>query len=71
MIGLDTNVVVRYLVQDDPRQSPVATRIIDSLSETSRGFISIARLGEQAGCNSTITFDRRASERAGMQLISS
>lgn len=28
MIGLDTNVLVRYLVQDDPHQSPLATRAI-------------------------------------------
>jgi predicted nucleic-acid-binding protein len=130
MIGLDSNVVVRYLTQDDPVQSPLASKVIDSLNEARRGFISIvtlveiswvltraygverrllartierlldsaeltieradavrdviplanegadfgdaiiARLGEQAGCESTVTFDRRASERAGMQLIS-
>ncbi len=29
MIGLDTNVLVRYLVQDDPAQSAVASRVID------------------------------------------
>lgn len=29
MIGLDTNVVVRYLVQDDPKQSENANRIIE------------------------------------------
>lgn len=29
MIGLDTNVVVRYLVQDDPKQSALATRFIE------------------------------------------
>jgi predicted nucleic-acid-binding protein len=129
MIGLDTNVVVRYLVEDDPVQSPLASKVIDSLSEASRGFISIvtlveiswvltraygasrktlvgtiqgllesaeltieqseavratlplvaegadfsdaviARLGEQAGCEATVTFDRRAGEGAGMQLI--
>ena len=28
MIGIDTNVLVRHLVQDDPRQSRVATQII-------------------------------------------
>ena len=27
MIGLDTNVIVRYLVQDDPVQAEIATRI--------------------------------------------
>jgi predicted nucleic-acid-binding protein len=29
MIGLDTNVVVRYLVQDDPKQSEEANRLIE------------------------------------------
>lgn len=28
MIGIDTNVLVRHLVQDDPRQSRVATEVI-------------------------------------------
>lgn len=32
MIGLDTNVLVRYIVQDDPKQSPRATRLIASLT---------------------------------------
>jgi predicted nucleic-acid-binding protein len=39
MIGLDTNVIVRYLAQDDPVQSAVATRLIDSLSAETPGFI--------------------------------
>lgn len=29
MIALDTNVLVRYLVQDDPKQARVATRFIE------------------------------------------
>lgn len=30
MIGLDTNVLVRYLVRDDARQTAIATRLIES-----------------------------------------
>lgn len=30
MIGLDTNVLVRYLVQDNPRQSALATKYIET-----------------------------------------
>jgi predicted nucleic-acid-binding protein len=30
VIGLDTNVLVRYLVRDDPHQTAVATRLIES-----------------------------------------
>ena len=31
MIGADTNVLVRYLVQDDPKQSALANQWIDSI----------------------------------------
>ncbi len=47
MIGLDTNILVRYLTQDDPVQSPLATDIIEfRLSEANPGFISIVALVE-------------------------
>jgi predicted nucleic-acid-binding protein len=47
VIGLDTNVVVRYLAQDDEKQAAVANRLIESsLSAQSRGFISIVSLAE-------------------------
>lgn len=40
MIGLDTNVLVRYVAQDDAKQSHQATRLIESLSADSPGYIS-------------------------------
>ncbi len=47
MIGLDTNVLVRYLTQDDPVQSPRATRIIERLlTEDRPGFISLVTIAE-------------------------
>ncbi len=129
MIGLDTNVVVRYLVQDDPDQSPVASALIDELTETDPGYLSlvtmvevywvlrraykvgadrssellqglldarelrvdrdavvraaltasrghldfvdaiIAELGRAAGCEHTVTFDRRAARDGAMHLL--
>lgn len=30
MIGLDTNVLVRYVIQDDPDQGPAAARLIEA-----------------------------------------
>lgn len=40
MIGLDTNVVLRYLVQDDPRQAEIANRIFErELSASNKGHI--------------------------------
>jgi predicted nucleic-acid-binding protein len=42
MIGLDTNVVLRYLVQDDPAQSPKATEIVERrLTKEDPGFVSL------------------------------
>ena len=47
MIGLDTNVLLRYLVQDDPVQSPRATEIIlRRLSKQEPGFISLVTIIE-------------------------
>lgn len=131
MIGLDTNVIVRYLAQDDVRQSAAATRLIEgSLTAESRGFVSIValaevvwvmssnykvnraavadiveglltarqlmlehaevvwralgtfrdsranfsdalivELGRDAGCSTTVTFDRRASRHPGFEAL--
>lgn len=42
MLALDTNVLVRYLAQDDVKQSAAATRLIEQrLSPTERGFVSV------------------------------
>jgi predicted nucleic-acid-binding protein len=47
MIGLDTNILVRYLTQDDPIQSPQATEIIERrLTEENPGFVSIVAMAE-------------------------
>ena len=47
MTGLDTNVLVRYLAQDDAAQSARATRLIEQeLSEREPGFIGLVVLVE-------------------------
>jgi predicted nucleic-acid-binding protein len=131
MIGLDTNVVLRYLLQDDPKQTRQANEIIDQrLSEREPGFLSlvcvleivwvlrslmglsavgisahlehllaanvlvvqneqqvfeaafalkrgtgefedalIGALDAWAGCEKTLTFDRRAGRLTGFELI--
>jgi predicted nucleic-acid-binding protein len=49
MIGLDTNILVRYLAQDDPTQSPKATAFIErQLTAESPGFVSIVAFAETA-----------------------
>lgn len=39
MIALDTNVLVRFLVQDDPDQARLASEVIDQLTESGPGFV--------------------------------
>ncbi|MFQ3168802.1 MAG: putative nucleic-acid-binding protein [Limisphaerales bacterium] len=47
MIGLDTNVLIRYLVQDDPRQAKMATKLIEGkCSKQSPGRISLVVMCE-------------------------
>ena len=45
MIGLDTNVLLSYLAQDDPTHSPRATEIIERrLTEQEPGFVSLVSI---------------------------
>jgi predicted nucleic-acid-binding protein len=130
VIGIDTNVLVRFLVQDDPAQGSQARAFMNSLSETEPGFIArevmvevvwvleraydlprlqiaaalegllearelvveasnrvavaldrygkggagfsdqmIALAGIETGCHVTVTFDRKAAQGPGMQLV--
>lgn len=46
MIGLDTNVIVRFLAQDDDVQSPLASRLFARLSRAEPGFVSLVVLAE-------------------------
>ena len=46
MIGLDTNVLVRYFAQDHERQSAQASKVMESLGGESLGFVSIVVLVE-------------------------
>ncbi|HRP29221.1 MAG TPA: type II toxin-antitoxin system VapC family toxin [Burkholderiaceae bacterium] len=48
MTGLDTNVLVRYVMQDDARQSARATRLIESFSADEPGFVPLVAVLELA-----------------------
>ncbi|HUN44093.1 MAG TPA: hypothetical protein VMU81_27695 [Acetobacteraceae bacterium] len=48
MIGLDTSVLVRYPMRDDPRQSAYAADLIDILTPSGSGVVSIVALTETA-----------------------
>jgi len=57
MTGLDTNVRVRYGMQNDAKQSARATEWVEALT------------GDSPGCG-PLTFDRGAAKQCGMTLIS-
>ena len=46
MIGLDTNVLVRYIMQDDPKQSPKASALIEALTAAEPGFVTVVTVIE-------------------------
>jgi len=46
VIGLHTNVVVRYLVQDEPDQSATASTVIEALTVQDPGFLSLVTVVE-------------------------
>jgi predicted nucleic-acid-binding protein len=46
MIGLDTNVFVRYFVKDDPEQTRLAVDLVHALSPSEPGWVGQATLLE-------------------------
>ena len=64
MIGLDTNVLIRYLTQDDAVQSAKAAEILERrLTSKNRGFISVVAMVETV-CVLDRTYDLTAPEIA-------
>ena len=46
MIGLDTSVLVRYIMQDDAKQAALATKLVDSLTPQVPGFVPMVAMVE-------------------------
>ena len=70
MIGIDTNVLVRYIMQDDPRQSALATRLVESLTAGAPGFVSMVAVVELAWVlSSAYELDRGQVVRAFEGLL--
>jgi predicted nucleic-acid-binding protein len=72
MIGLDTNILVRHIMQDDPIQSPAASRLLGSLTAAGTGFVPLVAVIElnwvlSAGYN----LDRSQIVQAFETLLSS
>ncbi len=53
MTGLDTNVLVRYIMQDDAKQSLKASKLIESLTPEAPGFVATVAVVELAWVLST------------------
>lgn len=66
MIGLDTNIIVRYFALDDPVQSRMASEIIERRSsEDEPGFISLVTMVETVWVLSRI-YGLSGEETAGI-----
>jgi len=46
MIGLDTNVLVRFFTHDDSHQTPIARALVNSLTPEKPGYVSLLVLAE-------------------------
>ena len=73
MIGLDTNVLVRYIVQDDPKQARLATRHIETqCTSESPGRINVIVLCELAWVLTRgYGYDRRMVSAVIRRILSS
>jgi predicted nucleic-acid-binding protein len=72
VIGLDTNILVRFFAQDDQLQSPIADQIMSSLTLANPGWVGIATILELVwvlGCKNR--FDRKTITKTLDQLLSS
>ena len=70
MIGLDTNVLIRYLTEDDPHQTEKAAALIEARSPDDPGFISLAALTEVSWVlQRSYRFDRKAIAAAIAALL--
>jgi predicted nucleic-acid-binding protein len=72
MIGLDTNVLVRYLTRDDLAQWRAAVKLVRSLSTEAPGFLSLAVLVETVWVlESSYDFKKRQVEEVLEGLLRS
>ncbi len=72
MIGLDTNILVRFIAQDHPAQTAAATRLIDSLSSDVPGFLSLLVVAELTWVlRFSYHFDKQEIERVIDSLLRS
>ena len=72
MIALDTNVIVRYLVGDNPEQAEAGRRLVDGLTPGDPGFICREVVAEVAWVlERSYRFTRTRVAEAMMELTAS
>lgn len=72
MIGLDTNVLVRFIAEDHPAQTAAAARLIDSLSADAPGYLSLVVIAELIWVlQFSYRFDKREIEKVLEGLLRS
>ena len=69
MIGIDTNVLVRYIMQDDARQSKLASRLIESLTVEEPGFVPLVAVIELAWVLSSCFGLGRAQVVSALEIL--
>ena len=69
MIGLDTNILVRYITQDDSKQAQLANALMDNLDENSLGFVSMVTVVELSWVLETSYSFSREQFTAVMQTL--
>ena len=72
MIGLDTNVIIRYLTHDDPAQTAAAMRLINSLTSDSPGYLSLIVVAELVwGLETSYGFKKKEIQQTVETLLRS
>jgi predicted nucleic-acid-binding protein len=69
MIGLDTNVLVRFVMQDDARQAAKANRLFEALTEAEPGYIGLVAILEFAWVLSASYGLERAQVAEALELL--
>jgi predicted nucleic-acid-binding protein len=66
MIGLDTNILARYIAEDDVTQTATAAKVIESLSAESPGFVPLVVIAELVW---VLQFSYRFSKREIAEVV--
>lgn len=69
MIGFDTNLLIRYIEEDEPTQLNLVAKLVNLLNEEQRGFISLVALAETVWFLGKREGATRESQVAGIQRL--